>query len=152
MKKYHFMSYLLTIALVATAAPIQAASAVEKAKHAAKERINRSIERLQRCVQGNCSRMEALKAARDVTIAVTAGYFVGTQTNEALFKAEQRLGGGRPWGNNTPQSRAFRTVTHPVRAAGYVVRTPGLMVKETAEQLGEAAQSGYYKAKGAAGY
>ncbi len=96
--------------------------------------------------------MEALKAARDVTIAVAAGYFVGTQTSNALVEAERRLSADPHIWIPTPQSRAFRTATHPVRGAAFVVRTPGLMVKETAEQLGEAAKGGYYRVKRAVGY
>ncbi len=48
MKKYHFMSYLLTIALITTAAPLQAESNMQKAKNAAKKQFDQSISRIRK--------------------------------------------------------------------------------------------------------
>ncbi len=87
MKKYHFMSFLLTIALITTAAPLQAESNMQKAKNAAKKQFDQSIKRLQKCRKGNCSRMEALKAARDVTIAIVAMYAAGRGLQDARQEA-----------------------------------------------------------------
>lgn len=142
MKKFHFMSSLLAIVLITTAAPLQAESNIEKAKNAAKERVNKSIKRLKRCIKGDCSKMEVLKALRDVTIAVTVLYFGGRAIGGARGKATAVL----------PKAarRPFQTATRPVGVLAGAAMTPGIMAKETAEQAAEAAKALYRKVKPAA--
>ena len=162
MKKMYFTHALLAVALIACMPSYAAQAAQEqheessfaKAKHAAKKQFDVSIARLKKCVHGNCSRMEALKAVRDVAITVGVLYYSGRAVREGRMKAFQMLGGRLKEGQNiapasTPASRAFLTATYPIDAAGYVATVPGLMVRDIAKQTGltGAVATGYEKVK-----
>ena len=155
MKKMYFTHALLAVALIACMPSYAAQAAQEqheessfaKAKHAAKKQFDVSIARLKKCVHGNCSRMEALKAVRDVAITVGVLYYGGRAAEKVRYKAYKKL--QTRHGADTPASRAFTTATHPIGAAAYAAKVPGLMVKETAEQTGltGAVATGYEKVK-----
>lgn len=142
MKKMYFTHALLAVALIACMPSYAAQAAQEqheessfaKAKHAAKKQFNVSIARLKKCVHGNCSRMEALKAVRDVAIAVGGLYYGGRAAEIVRYKAYKKL--QTRDGADTPASEAFWTATHPIGAAAYAAQVPGIMAKEAAEQTG----------------
>ena len=69
MKKNRITSALLALALISAAAPMQAAQDPTAKKRSLEERFNKSLARFRRCMKGNCTRMEMVKAARDVGIA-----------------------------------------------------------------------------------
>ncbi len=155
MKKFHFTSALFALALIITAAPMQAQkqeSNTQKAINLAKNKVSESIDRLKRCIKGDCSRMEALKAARDVTFAVIAFYAAGYATRKARVKAIKLL----PF----PEAqRAAYTVTSPIswaeeaamfpgekmkEAAGYAAKAVKYPVKKLKEYLTTPKKGGYY--------
>ncbi len=81
MKKNRIPSALLALTLITTAAPIAAKES------AVKKRFNESLDRLKRCIHLNCSKLEALKAARDVTGAVIALFAAGYGVQKARIAA-----------------------------------------------------------------
>ena len=76
MKKSRFTSALLVLALITTAAPIAAQEKTKEQKISFKEKIkkqfNESLDRFKLCMKGECSRWEAMKAARDLGITAVA--------------------------------------------------------------------------------
>lgn len=76
---------------------------VEAKKSAARERFDASYDRLKRCFKGKCTKMEVLKAGRDVAaaaIAVAATVYLASKASEAGLaragkKAKEEYGKGR---------------------------------------------------------
>ena len=142
MKKNRITSALLALALISAAAPLQAAQEeqktnIEKAKQLAKKQVSESIDRLKRCIKGNCSRMEALKVARDVTVAVIALYIGGrTVAKGAQMVTEQTPPSLRP---------AVTTAMMPLRTAAGVAQLPGAMILETLGHLNKPVRGQTYQ-------
>lgn len=68
MKKNHLITAALVAAIMIGSVPLQAESIKEKAT----KRFNASLDRFRRCIQLKCSKREALKTARDVSLAIAA--------------------------------------------------------------------------------
>ncbi len=132
MKKNFVTSALLAPALITAAAPMHAAQEKQESNiQKAKKLVSESIARLKRCIKGNCSRMEALKVARDVTFAVIALYAAGSVSRRA-----------RIWGLRQLPPAAVKpalTLTRPIGIMEEAAMTPGLMVQEAVEQVTPAA-------------
>ncbi len=156
MKKMYFTHALLAVALIACMPSYAAQAAQEqheessfaKAKHAAKKQFDVSIARLKKCVHGNCSRMEALKAVRDVAITVGGLYFSGRAVQEGRTAAFKALGGEHAIGarRGTTASQIFWTATHPIGAAAHVAVMPGEIAMETGELVKKGVKAGVEEA------
>jgi hypothetical protein len=60
--------------------------AVSNAKKRALKQFDESVDRFKRCIRGKCTKMEALKVARDVTIAAAATIAAMYVTGVAMEK------------------------------------------------------------------
>ena len=108
MKKYHFMSSLLAIALIACA-PLQAAKKMSF-KQRAKKQFNESLDRFNKCRKGKCSKAEFLKAARDLGVAALV---VAGMVGVGLF-AKKRLARPQPGERYvSPAGVIFRIAANP---------------------------------------
>ncbi len=148
MKKNRFTSALLALTLITTSASMHGAEEIsfeeentvsspaqerqveqkvsfkEKAVKLAKKTVSESIDRLKRCLRRDCSKMEALKAARDVTFAVLVLYAAGYASSYSRMFVREKL---------PPSFQApFMTATRAIGVLEHAAVTPGLMVKETA--------------------
>ncbi len=84
MKKTHLIIAVLAAAIMVSSVPLHAREGriskarrivkekVSAAKEKATKQLDESLDRFKRCIKLQCTRWEALKAARDVTIAAAA--------------------------------------------------------------------------------
>ncbi len=95
MKKNFVTSALLALALITAAAPLQAQDPTAK-KRSLEERFNKSLARFRRCIRGNCTRMEMVKAARDLGFAATVFITVVVAKDFALEAGFKKFTGKPP--------------------------------------------------------
>ena len=102
MKKSRLIAALLAVTIMVSSVPLHAvqkeriSKAVGTAKEKATKQLDESVKRFKRCIKLQCTKGEALKATRDVSIAISAAiaamYGIGTALKEgAEFAGKRRM-------------------------------------------------------------
>ncbi len=131
MKKTYLIA-ALAITIMASSMPLHAMQKerISKVVHTAKEKsmkqLDESVQRLKRCIKLQCTKWEAAKAGRDVSIAIAAAiaamYGTGTLLQKgAVFAEKRRMPSGE--GSYFAPERATR-VPYYAYKAGEALRAP----------------------------
>ena len=137
MKKTHLIIAVLAAAIMVSSVPLHAREGriskarrivkekVSAAKEKATKQLDESLDRFKRCIKLQCTRWEALKAARDVTIAAAAviAAMYGTGTVLQIPKKRRDF----PW-EATEAEEALA-------GAGILLQKPGKKIGEAAAKV-----------------
>lgn len=139
MKKTHLITAALATAIMVSSVPLHAREGrisratriakekVSAAKEKAIKQLDESLDRFKRCIKLQCTRGEALKAGRDVTIAIATliAAMYGTGTVLQIPKKKYLEQSERPELEKT------------LYGVGAALRYPGRKIGETAAKVGK---------------
>ncbi len=123
-KRSNFASCALMAIIMISSATCRG-SEREKVQAGVKEKVvqqfEESLNRLKRCFKGQCTKVEALKAARDLGVTavgvITVLYITGSAFQQAAETAYKR----------SPEQyrESVQSISEPIYKAGYYMRRPG---------------------------
>ncbi len=145
MKKAYLIA-ALAITIMVSSVPLHAlqkkriSKAIRTAKEKSMKQLDESVQRLKRCIKLQCTRWEALKAARDVTIAaaavIAAMYGAGTALREGATEA--RGYDLLPPQVTRPAFRTGKALQYPVTRAREALRRETQPQRELRKNIEEA--------------
>ncbi len=139
MKKSHLIITVLATAIMVGSVPLHAREGrisrarrivkekVSAAKEKATKQLDESLDRFKRCIKLQCTRWEALKAARDVTIAAAAVIAAMYGTGTVLQMPERR----KLWKYKEPTE-----TEKAMYGAGILLKRPGKEIGKAAAKVG----------------
>ncbi len=142
MKKTHLIIAVLAATIMISSIPLHAREgrirrATRIAKEKATKQLDESLDRFKRCIKLQCTRWEALKAGRDVIIAVSAliAAMYGTGTALQIPYREYQGLSQRPKLEKA-LSRTGEALKYPGRKLGEAAGKAGAAAEEQLQKLG----------------